>query len=300
MQHIISCKSRLFDKHCSRHAFLEGEDVQIPDIGYSGSAHWMDYHGSCPALKKKDTEAQVRVKLWFGGLAMSDETREDFYRCIAECLDRWKRVAAHKHIAPFYGLIPGPKGSGLPLLITPLYKANINDHLRCNPEVNPLLLLVKVANAVEYLHSFNPPIVHGGIRGDNILINDCGEPVLTDLGLEPLPQLSGASALDEHFDSVRWSAPELVSPPDDVAEEYDHSTPETDVYSFGMTILEVLTKEKPWATKKRNVTIVIDLSEKRRPPRPRHEAITDSMKLVASTLNVLLLQALHRPVSNPS
>ncbi|KAG6850069.1 hypothetical protein C0991_010783, partial [Blastosporella zonata] len=157
---------------------------------------------------------------------------------LAERLDDWKRASKHPHIAPFYGVMDGPEMTCLPSLVSPLFDTNLNDHLSCNPGVNPIPILVKVADAVAYMHSLDPPVVHRSIRGRNIVIDNNGEPQLNNCCLEFLPQLQGVSEDNSSFECVRWCAPEVLTPDDELSSEWDVSTPKSDVYSFGMTILE--------------------------------------------------------------
>ncbi|KAG1778255.1 kinase-like domain-containing protein [Suillus placidus] len=73
-------------------------------------------------------------------------------------------------------------------------------------------ILQGLVSAVSYLHS--KEVVHGDITGSNILIDERGEPILSDFGLSFLDvELTGTS----YFTSckpgnVRWAAPELLIP----------------------------------------------------------------------------------------
>ncbi|KAG8777303.1 hypothetical protein FRC12_000437 [Ceratobasidium sp. 428] len=61
--------------------------------------------------------------------------------------------------------------------------------------------------------------------------------------------------------SVRWTAPELMS------QESKYSR-QADVYALGMTILETLTGEVPFASKRKDAMVICAVALKERPERP--------------------------------
>lgn len=90
--------------------------------------------------------------------------------------------------------------------------------------------LIGAAKALVYLHGLG--VVHGDIKAENILISDDDEALLGDFGLSKLNESATISAL-KGSGSVRWQAPELL---DEGAKTF-----QSDVYAFGMTIVEVST-----------------------------------------------------------
>ncbi|KIJ61124.1 hypothetical protein HYDPIDRAFT_31631 [Hydnomerulius pinastri MD-312] len=104
-------------------------------------------------------------------------------------------------------------------------------------------LLEGVAAGLQYLHSF--PVIHGDLSSGNILIDDRGQPCLTDFGLcTVLGGLYGGSSFLVNSTcrpgTVRWSAPEVVleSPPSKAS----------DVFSFGCIMLQA-SRCISWAVK---------------------------------------------------
>lgn len=72
----------------------------------------------------------------------------------------------------------------------------------------------------------------------NILIDDTGRACLADYGLPfilDIPLWSDFKAIGP----CRWTAPEVMDPPDDEPVSRLLYTPSSDVYSFGMAMLEV-------------------------------------------------------------
>ena len=77
----------------------------------------------------------------------------------------------------------------------------------------------------------------------NILISDAGNPLLSDLGLRDLPYSEDLEVLNGNgdLDDVRWMAPELIDIPTCATTQggCPMTCPSSDIYSFGMTALEV-------------------------------------------------------------
>ncbi|KAL5730130.1 hypothetical protein ACHQM5_002992 [Ranunculus cassubicifolius] len=91
------------------------------------------------------------------------------------------------------------------------------------------------ARALEYLHEIcHPPIVHRNFKSTNILLDDEFSVRLSDAGLAPL--LSAASAT-QLLTSQGYSAPEF---------EMGAYTFQSDVYCFGVVMLELLTGRKSY------------------------------------------------------
>ncbi|VFQ88627.1 unnamed protein product [Cuscuta campestris] len=86
-----------------------------------------------------------------------------------------------------------------------------------------------VARALEYLHEVCTPfVVHGNFKSENILLDEDLNPQLSDCGLSTGHQMIG---------SFGYSAPEFVLS--------GICTVKSEVYSFGVVMLELLTGRKP-------------------------------------------------------
>jgi serine/threonine protein kinase len=88
--------------------------------------------------------------------------------------------------------------------------------------------LREAASAVDYLH--NLQLVHGDIKAANILVSDDGHALLTDFGLAKLSSGATSTGLSG-AGTTRWQSPELF--------EGGRKTLESDIYAFGMLIVEV-------------------------------------------------------------
>ncbi|KAJ8089119.1 hypothetical protein PM082_014367 [Marasmius tenuissimus] len=180
----------------------------------------------------------------------------------------WKGLD-HPNIAPLHGLAfaYGQWASS----VAPYYQnGTISKYLKSHPQVDPLVLLHGVAKALAYLHSLSPPLCHGDVRGRHIFVNDEGIPVLTNVGINQLP-------VPPHWtfpleDGIRWTAPEIIlADPKTSCHKEDirmETTPQSDVYGFGMTMFEVFTGGSPYRHRKHYPGVIQDVITGVRPPRP--------------------------------
>ncbi|KAG8958247.1 hypothetical protein FRC03_009301 [Tulasnella sp. 419] len=102
----------------------------------------------------------------------------------------------------------------------------------------------QVANGLAYLHSSTPPIIHGDIKSDNVLIDDKGNAVIIDFGLGLVihnkPMVLERTTSSCENGNPRWLAPELYF------EEGAMRSMATDVYAFGCLLLEIATGALPF------------------------------------------------------
>ncbi|KIO27571.1 hypothetical protein M407DRAFT_232670 [Tulasnella calospora MUT 4182] len=148
----------------------------------------------------------------------------------------------HPNVAPLIGFT----FDGEVAIISPWFShGNILDYLNERPEVDRGKLLQGVADGVLYLHSSNPVIVHGDLKPDNVLIDQCGIPRIIDFGLSKLleeePHLSPALSTSlREAGNARWVAPELL------LEENASRSLKTDIFSLGCVAFFILTGDVPF------------------------------------------------------
>ncbi|KIM61268.1 hypothetical protein SCLCIDRAFT_912632 [Scleroderma citrinum Foug A] len=108
-----------------------------------------------------------------------------------------------------------------------------------DPNVDPRPLILGISNGLDYLHTRK--IIHGGIKGTNVLVSNDGHALLTDLGSSCLAEASFSLVVKGDLEgTLDWMAPEHLK-----ADKFTMSA-EADVWAFGMTTLELLTRKRPF------------------------------------------------------
>src|SRR5256714_6166744 len=161
-------------------------------------------------------------------------------------LQRFRREAQavasldHPNILPIYEV--SESEDGLPFFSMKFAeKGSLHENaasLRDKPR-KCVQLMAKVARAVEYAHSRG--VLHRDIKPGNILLNDRGEPLVSDFGLAKL--LDGNNDLTRSlttFGTAGFIAPEQAG---HAAVDF---TPVADVYSLGAVLFNVLAGRPPF------------------------------------------------------
>ncbi|THU85507.1 kinase-like protein, partial [Dendrothele bispora CBS 962.96] len=131
-----------------------------------------------------------------------------------------------------------------------------------------------IACGLSYLHE--KKVVHGDLKGDNILITNFGRAAIADFGLArkifESDTLRLTSLSTSHYvkGSTRWLAPECLL-------ENGVHTYHSDIYAFGCVCYEVFTGLVPFYEFPREISVVIHLNEGRRPSRPANSRLNDNM-----------------------
>jgi len=92
---------------------------------------------------------------------------------------------------------------------------------------------------LDYLHNCSPPVVHRDIKCANVLVDTSFCVKLSDFGCS---KHSWETQTNTAYGSIPWMAPEvIIDNPDSGG--YGRKA---DIWSFGCTVLEMATAEKPW------------------------------------------------------
>lgn len=100
-------------------------------------------------------------------------------------------------------------------------------------------IAIDVAEALAYMHSLNPKIIHRDLKSRNVLLNSQLVAKLSDFGLSR--NRTYEETLTAGVGTVRWTAPEVM-----LGENYSE---QADVYSFGVVLSELDTREIPFEEK---------------------------------------------------
>jgi serine/threonine protein kinase len=109
-------------------------------------------------------------------------------------------------------------------------------------------IAMDAANGMNFLHLNKPPIIHKDLKSRNLLVSGDWHVKVSDFGLSSLKNrvsvvtASGKGSNVEEskceLGTIPWTAPELFA-------ERENSE-KTDVYSYGIILYELLTREIPW------------------------------------------------------
>ncbi|GLB43187.1 putative peptidyl-serine phosphorylation [Lyophyllum shimeji] len=197
-----------------------------------------------------------------------EETKRFFFEGLVSS------TANHSNVSPVLGMHIG--SSGDLFLVSELMKnGSLPEYLAAHPGANKLALLSKVADAVAHLHSLPTPVLHGDIRGHNVLVDDEGEPRLIDFGFAlVMDPVTGEFSPASHafIGNPRWTPSEKIRP-----SEYP-LTLKADCYSFASLMLEVFSGDVPYRNSISDGAVIIEvLVRKNIPARPDTPELTDSL-----------------------
>jgi serine/threonine protein kinase len=108
-------------------------------------------------------------------------------------------------------------------------------------EADVLGWILPICDALNYLHTQHPPIVHRDVKPANIIVSPAGNPALVDLGIakEHIPGLPNLTAT-----FIRKSGTEGYAPPEQYTSN-GKTGPWSDIYSLGATLYHLLTGHVP-------------------------------------------------------
>ncbi|KAJ7490138.1 kinase-like domain-containing protein [Mycena galericulata] len=145
----------------------------------------------------------------------------------------WKDLH-HPNILTFIGIDRESFPTSLCMVSPWMEHGTVLNYLKDHGRENVGKLLFEVAQGLQYLHSHN--VVHGDLRGANILINEDWSACLADFGLSVFANATTSTHTSTRAGSMYWMAPELIDP-ERFGCRYAR-TPASDVYAFGCVCLE--------------------------------------------------------------
>jgi serine/threonine protein kinase len=171
----------------------------------------------------------------------------------------------HPHIIGLMGAAVGDGGE--PLLVTELMPLGSLWDLLRNQTVRleaamVLGILRGVARGMAFLHAGRPPVVHCDLKASNVLVGEAFQAKVADLSLSShrrRPRAAGGRPA-RAVGTPLWMAPEcLAGGPNSL---------EADVYSFGITLYEVMARAEPYEGEEVGPVLRGVRSGERRPPVP--------------------------------
>lgn len=256
---------------------------------------------------------------------------ETLIRRLCREVQVWETLK-HPNVVPFFGISFDFDRPDMPCMVSPwLSNGNIIEFLKKGPDFDKLVLIKDIASGLSYLHG--QFIVHGDVKGSNILINDSSHACLSDFGrsrfsavratrMTDLGDITMSNCIDENYnvdlfrilemrdftstkttsailrcptpelglgykrndfstvttEGWRWIACELMA--DSLDENRDwisRVTMATDVWSFSMTVIEILTGSIPFSHIKNDANIILSVTSGGRPRRELCPQINDDI-----------------------
>ncbi|KAH8099662.1 kinase-like domain-containing protein, partial [Cristinia sonorae] len=210
-----------------------------------------DYDGSRVALKR------LRVFQ-----ADPSHRAEQFKAFCREALV-WRQLR-HPYVLSFLGVDTKTfEPSGLHCMVSPwMENGSISDLIaKQDGSIGRWVLdkwVYEIAEGLSYLH--DERVVHGDLRGANILVDSKFSIKLSDFGLAKFADASTASWGTHTAGALRWMAPEVLSGLT--------ATFASDVYSFGCVCSELYTSRRPFSHVTNDAHVVFQIIKGARPEMP--------------------------------
>jgi len=264
------------------HELATGGKIQREGTSYQKVGEFFDLWKGTFYEKDDGNKITVAIKVMRGAPAHNDELHKRVRQKLGERAQEWQKLN-HPNVLAFFG-ISNDFGYLPALIVAYCSNGNIIEFLKDKKESNDIILglvccflfilcldslyeytlqILQVARGLEYLHNNN--IVHGDLRGSNIMVTDEGVPCLTDYELVYIIDHNEFTT-SKIAGPARWTAPESLDPP-----ETDNATPYTqksDVYAFAMTMIEICTGKAPFSDRRNDSAVIFYVIDGGRPEMP--------------------------------
>ncbi|KAG4192409.1 hypothetical protein ERO13_A07G155400v2 [Gossypium hirsutum] len=236
------------------------EELRELGSGTYGSVYHGKWRGTDVAIKR------IKKSCFSGKSSDQDKLTKDFWR-EAQILSNLH----HPNVVAFYGVVPHGTGGTLATVTEFMVNGSLRNVLikkdgypRSLDCCKKLIIARDAAFGMEYLHSKN--IVHFDLKCDNLLVNlrDPQRPIckVGDFGLSRIKRSTLVSGGVRG--TLPWMAPELLNGNSNRVSE------KVDVFSFGISMWEILTEEEPYADMHCGAIIGGIVKNTLRPPIPEH------------------------------
>ncbi|KAF8290844.1 kinase-like protein, partial [Clavulina sp. PMI_390] len=170
----------------------------------------------------------------------------------------------HPNVLPFLGVYH-ERDSPLPLIVLPFLEHGSLEKLLANQKPDGLIeqadLVRIVTRGLVYLHSRDPPIIHGDIHPGNILLDEFNNPILCDFGFGRIcHEVARSQTKHEDGGRLRFIAPELWDTPG--------SSQKSDIFAIAMTYLNAWSGQPPFHQIRPDWKVASRLNDGLRPTRP--------------------------------
>ncbi|KAG8855843.1 hypothetical protein FRB96_006665 [Tulasnella sp. 330] len=196
----------------------------------------------------------------------SDRMQTRMYREV----NIWHRLD-HLRVVPLRGYSLDLDGT--PCLVSPWFEnGDVLTYLKKHPFADRRRLVRQVAEGLIYLHSQD--VVHGDLKGGNVLVDSSGDASLCDFGLAKLMRNCPTSFTTSNvgMGTLRWCAPELLM------ESSENKTQATDVWAFAGLALEILTGRVPFYNYNNDIWVTVAIAQGLIPARKDYVELPEDNK----------------------
>eukprot|EP01114_Cavostelium_apophysatum_P018139 TRINITY_DN5544_c0_g1_i4.p1 TRINITY_DN5544_c0_g1~~TRINITY_DN5544_c0_g1_i4.p1 ORF type:complete len:306 (+),score=67.20 TRINITY_DN5544_c0_g1_i4:223-1140(+) len=161
---------------------------------------------------------------------MDPKTTEEFEKEFQLMRD----LKYHANVLQMYGMCTAP----LALVTEYIEKGSLWSFLESSEPLSDgvrMKIIVGIARGMNFLHYEN--VIHRDLAARNVLLNSGFDPKIGDFGLSRKD--TGKNQTTADIGPIRWMAPECLR-------ERTYSF-KTDVYAFGVTLIEIFTRQVPFA-----------------------------------------------------
>ncbi|CAL9083999.1 unnamed protein product [Musa textilis] len=216
--------------------FQGGEHLTLEDV----------LNATGQVMEKTSYGAVYKARLVDGGHISLRLLREGSCKDQAECVLVIRQLGRvrHENLSDLRAFYQGKRGEKL-LIYDYHRNRTLHDFLHDSRTGKPLLnwtrrhkIALGVARGLAHLHAgLETPITHGNVRSKNVLVDEFFVPRLIEFGLEKLMVPAVADEVVSAARSDGYKAPEL--------QKTKKCNARTDVYAFGILLLEILIGKKP-------------------------------------------------------
>ncbi|XWS36539.1 hypothetical protein CRYUN_Cryun20dG0093400 [Craigia yunnanensis] len=216
--------------------FQGGEHLTLEDV----------LNATGQIMEKTNYGTVYKAKLADGGNIALRLLREGSCKDRSSCLPVIKQLGKvrHENLVPLRAFYQGKRGEKL-LIYDYLPNRSLHDFLHESRAGKPVLnwarrhkIALGIARGLAYLHTgLEIPITHGNVRSKNVLVDDFFVARLTEFGLDKLMIPAVADEIVALAKTDGYKAPEL--------QRMKKCNSRTDVYAFGILLLEILIGKKP-------------------------------------------------------
>ncbi|PRQ25591.1 putative protein kinase RLK-Pelle-LRR-III family [Rosa chinensis] len=216
--------------------FQGGEHLTLDDV----------LNATGQVLEKTSYGTVYKAKLADGGTITLRLLREGSCKDGSSCVPVIKQLGhiRYENLIPLRAFYQGKRGEKL-LIYDHLPLKSLHDLLHESRVGKPVLnwarrhkIALGIARGLAYLHSgLETPVTHGTVRSKNVLVDEFFVSRLTEFGLDKVMIPSVADEMVAVAKADGYKAPEL--------QKMKKCNSRTDVYAFGILLLEILIGKKP-------------------------------------------------------